>query len=386
MFFTIIAALPVAIWIYLLTARARYWQTRKHLLPLVPSTAKAPKVVVVIPARNEADVIGECLASLLPMQIVLVDDGSTDGTAEVALLTAAQLGVSDRLTVVTSKPLPSGWTGKMWAVSQGVATAEQLSPDYLLLTDADISHAPGSIDALGRLAEINNLHLASLMVRLSTATLAEKLLIPAFVYFFFQLYPPDRITSRRSRAAGAAGGCMLIRASTLEQIGGIEAIAGEVIDDCALARQVKSLGHRIWMGLASDTVSLRSYGSFSGVERMIARSAFNQLQHSTVLLVLTLAGLFVTYLLPALLLFSRRKNRKVLGAIAWATMTITYRPMVSFYRQPRWTVLTLPVIAAFYAAATIHSALLYWTGRGGQWKGRVQDQKQVSVPRENRQR
>ena len=219
------------------------------------------------------------------------------------------------------------------------------------------------------------------MVRLSTATLAERLLIPAFVYFFFQLYPPDYVASLRSRVAGAAGGCLLIRASTLDEIGGIETIAGEVIDDCALACAVKSRGHRIWMGLVSDTVSVRSYGSFSGVERMIARSAFNQLQHSTMLLTGTIAGLFITYLLPPLLLCSRRKSRKVLGALAWATMIITYRPMVNFYRQPRWTVLMLPVVAAFYAAATIHSAILYWTGEGGQWKGRIQDRKQVIAPR-----
>ncbi len=375
MFLTFIAALPVAIWTYLLTARAGYWQTHKHLLPPVASHPKAPTVVAIVPARNEADVIGECLRSLLPIRTVLVDDGSMDGTADAARAMADGTGNSDRLTVIEGKPLPLGWTGKLWAVSQGVAAATQFAPDYLLFTDADIHHAPGSIDRLLRFAHADQLHLASVMVRLSTATLAEQLLIPAFVYFFFQLYPPDYVASASHSVAGAAGGCLLIRASTLDEIGGIESIAGEVIDDCALARQVKSRGHRIWMGLGTNTVSVRSYGSFSGVERMIARSAFNQLRHSGVLLVLTLAGLFITYLLPPLLLLSKSKKRKVLGAIAWTNMTVTYLPTVSFYRQPQVTALTLPAVALFYAAATAHSALLYWTGKGGQWKGRIQDTK-----------
>ncbi len=367
---------------YLATSRAGYWRMKKYLLPVrTDQNAAQRKIVAVIPARNEADVVGDCIRSLLtqelhrPLEIVLVDDGSTDRTADLALGAATNIGRGDALTVIRGAPLPDGWTGKLWAVSQGVKAAEALRPDYLLLTDADIAHGPGTVERLLELAEARAADLSSVMVQLRTATFAEKLLIPAFVYFFFQLYPPDWVSKSRSQTAGAAGGCMLIRTETLQRVGGIQAVAGEVIDDCALAALVKRHGGTLWMGLSSETVSLRSYGGFAGVGAMIARSAFNQLRHSNLSLALTLAGLLLTYIVPPALLFSRRKSRVLSGTAACLLMFTTYMPAIQLYRQRKITVLGLPLAALFYAGATLYSALRYWTGTGGEWKGRIQDRR-----------
>ena len=380
MILTVLSALPLGIWTYLLTSRGSFWKMNVRLTPTSTSSSRADrKVVAVIPARNEADVIGSAIESLLtqdlpvPLDLVLIDDASDDGTAETACAVASHLDRSEQLTVMRGQPLPPRWTGKLWAVAQGVALAQEASPDYLLLTDADIRHAPGSIRRLLELAEPRQFQLASLMVRLKTETLAERLLIPAFVYFFFQLYPPVWVARVASQTAAAAGGCMLIRSSTLKAIGGIASISQEVIDDCALARAVKRRGHSIWMGLATDTVSLRSYGGFPGVGRMISRSAFYQLRHSPTLLVLTLLALGVTYVLPPLLLLSHRKERRVLGATAFLLMAISYRPIVAEYNRSTFAALSLPLAAVFYAGATIHSAICFWLGIGGQWKGRIQD-------------
>jgi hopene-associated glycosyltransferase HpnB len=258
-------------------------------------------------------------------------------------------------------------------MSQGVAIAAGQAPDFLLLTDADIEHSRDEIAGLLRIAEAEHLDLVSLMVRLSTQTFAERCLIPAFVFFFLKLYPPAWIASPRSSVAGAAGGCMLIRPAALARAGGLAAIRGCIIDDCALARAVKASGGRIRLGLAQSTRSLRVYGSFAEIGAMISRTAFSQLRHSYALLAATLLGLAATYLAPPLLLLTRVPLIMALGAAAWLLMSACYLPMVRFYRVSVGHALLLPAVALFYAGATLHSAAQYAAGRGGRWKGRAQD-------------
>jgi hopene-associated glycosyltransferase HpnB len=368
--------ISLAIWVYLLLARGRFWRITPRLIGQISATQK--RLVAVIPARNEADVIGRSVTSLLRQQgvslnVVLVDDASADGTADIARSVAAELCASDRLEVITGKSLPVGWSGKLWAVQQGIEAAAKHAPDFLLLTDADIEHDAGNLCELVDRAERDGLDLASLMVKLHCETVPEKLLIPAFVFFFFKLYPPAWIADRSNRTAGAAGGCMLIRTSALERAGGIQAIRGEIIDDCSLATRVKHSGGKVWLSLTDSARSVRPYKTFGEIGRMISRTAFNQLKHSVLLLVVALFGLIFTYVAPVGVLFSGRKAAVVCGGIAFALMMIAYTPMVRFYRlNPLWA-LTLPVAAVFYMVATIRSAINYWTGRGGQWKGRVQD-------------
>lgn len=374
------ASLPVLIWTYLLAGRGGFWRTSKHLAPPInTSRSEARRVVAVVPARNEAEVVGEAITSLLEQEglsgihVILVDDGSIDGTALVARTASEQVGKSDYLTVIDGQPLRDGWTGKMWAMAQGVTVAETLNPDYLLLTDADILHGRDNVQELISIAGELQCDLVSYMVKLATVSFAEKALIPAFVFFFFMLYPPAWVLSSKRKTAGAAGGCILIRPEILRRIGGISAIRNQVIDDCALARAVKHNGGRVWLGLTPSTLSIRSYGSFAEIGRMIARTAFNQLHHSPLLLAGTLLGLFFTYLLPPILVLTRKPRLVGLGAAAWLLMSASYLPMVRFYkRSPLWSV-ALPGIALFYMGATVYSACLYWRKRGGEWKGRIQD-------------
>lgn len=374
----IVAALPLLIWIYMLIGRGGFWRaTRLTLAAQDPAPASA-RVAVVIPARDEAQSIGPCVAALLRQQerelhVYLVDDGSTDSTAEAARSAARSCARDADLTVISSRPLPAGWTGKLWAVEQGIERAAEFAPEFILLTDADILHSAGSLARLIGLARRGDFDLTSLMVRLSCQTAAERWLIPAFVFFFFMLYPPRWIADPRSRTAGAAGGCMLVRREMLERLGGIEKIRGEIIDDCALARLVKRSGGRIWLGLADDTASLRSYVTAADVGNMIARTAFSQLRHSAVLLVLTIVGLCACFVLPVGLLFTGNRLALAAGAAAWLAMSFCYLPTIRYYRLPAWRVLTLPAAAVFYLGATLLSAVRFWTGRGGQWKGRVQD-------------
>lgn len=373
--FLILAIVPVCLWAYLLLARGFFWRVKIDNPP--PATTRV-RVVAVVPARNEADSVGKCVASLLwqsgpDVRVVLVDDASTDGTAEAARAAAARVGCPERLTVIASEPLVEGWTGKLWAVRQGVERAMSTSPDFLLLTDADVEHGPDTVATLISIAERGAFDMASYMVKLHCGSAAEKLLIPAFVYFFLKLYPPALIADPKTKTAGAAGGCMLVRPAALARAGGIEAIRSEIIDDCALARAIKRSGGRVWLGLTESSRSLRSYGSFAEIGRMIARTAFNQLRHSTLLLVGTVIGLVLTYLLPAALVASGDRAAMALGGAAWVLMAVSYLPMVRFYSlNPVWA-LTLPLAAVFYMGATLWSAAQYWSGRGGQWKGRAQD-------------
>jgi hopene-associated glycosyltransferase HpnB len=370
----LIGWLPLAIWLYLLIGRGGFWRAR---LRWEQTQSAAARVIAVVPARNEAEAIGAAIRSLLAqsgveLRVVLVDDHSTDGTAAVAQEAAAWVGGEDRLTVIQGTPVPEGWTGKLWAAQQGIDAALALPPDFLLLTDADIEHSPESVASLVAIAEAGKYDLASYMVKLHCRTVPERLLIPAFVYFFFQLYPPKWISDPQSKMAGAAGGCMLIRPEALTRAGAMHSIRGEIIDDCALAREVKRTGGRLWLGLTESARSIRPYRTFGEIERMIARTAFNQLRHSVLLLIVAILGLLLTYIVPLALLTGPTWP---FGAAACALMVASYWPMIRFYRlNPLWA-LTLPLAALFYMAATLDSAIRYWIGAGGQWKGRAQDRK-----------
>ena len=375
----VIAAIPVFIWGYLLLARGGFWRALRHLSRWPADSNSRGSVVAIVPARDEATVIGAAVKSLLQqnfssvIRVIVVDDGSTDGTKTLASQAATSIGAAEKLMVVAAPPPPSDWSGKLWAMSCGVAAARALEPEYLLFTDADIVHEPDNVAALVAMARSHPYELVSYMVRLSTDSIAERCLIPAFVFFFFKLYPPAWIESAHSKIAAAAGGCILIRPQTLARVGGLDAIRSEIIDDCALASVVKSSGAPIWLGLTRTARSTRRYDSFAEIGRMISRTAFNQLGHSYLLLAVTLMGLFFTYLLPPLLLFSGHTISIALGAVAWCLMSVSYVPMLRFYRLSALWCVCLPAIALFYAAATVHSALRYRLGRGGQWKGRTQD-------------
>ena len=386
---TIIAGLTAVTWSYLVLARGSFWRT-KSAIPHASDKARfSGSVLAVVPARNEADLIGPVVTSLLnqnvAMPVLLVDDDSTDGTTSVARRAAEQAGKADALIVIQSKPLPAGWTGKVWSMHQGVeyARARGINPTWILLTDADVLHGPETAANLGIIASQGSYDLTSFMVKLRCGSLPEKLLIPAFVYFFFMLYPPAWIRNTRRSTAGAAGGCVLVKTEILERAGGLEAIRGALIDDCALARLLKEHGGRLWLGLTDQSRSLRRYETFSHIEQMISRTAFNQLNHSSLLLVGTIAGMVITYLAPVLLLLTGSRPATLMGAAAWTAMTITYSNMVRYYRlNPAWA-LTLPLAALFYLVATIHSAAKYWNGAGGEWKGRVQDVEDQGVQDRN---
>jgi hopene-associated glycosyltransferase HpnB len=374
---TSVATLTAVTWAYLAFARGYFWHIGSAKADASDNAEFSGGVVAVIPARNEAEQIGPVITSLLnqrvPMPVVVVDDESTDGTGDVARRAAEKAGKADALIVIQSKPLPAGWTGKLWAMHQGICRARAFHPAWLMLADADVLHGEETVANLGLIASQGQYDLVSFMVKLHCESLAEKLLIPAFVYFFFMLYPPAWIRDARNSTAGAAGGCMLVRAETLEGAGGLESIRGAVIDDCSLARLIKQHGGRLWLGLTDQSQSLRRYETFSDVEHMVSRTAFNQLKHSSLLLLGTICGMLITYLAPPLLLLTRSKLTIVMGAAAWAAMTMTYSTMVRYYRlNPVWA-LTLPLAALFYLGATIHSAVKYWSGSGGDWKGRVQD-------------
>ena len=371
----IIGIVAAAAWLYLTAFRGRFWWMRDDAAAI--ASAPARSVVAVIPARDEAEVIGRAVASLMAqdfpgaLHIIVVDDHSSDGTAALARAAAERAVAADRLTVVVSEPLPSGWSGKLWAVRQGIEIARARTPDYLLLTDADIVHARRNLAALVARAETGGYDLASLMVRLNCRSAWERLLIPAFVFFFFMLYPPRWVGDPSRRTAAAAGGCMLIRRAALEAIGGVDSIRHEIIDDCALARRVKATG-RVWLGAAQDTISIREYRSPRPIWDMIARCAFAQLGFSVTALIAMVVALTVIFLMPPLLLLSGSTLAVMLGGIAWLAMSLAYLPMLRFYRCPVVLASLLPVIALFYTVATIGSAVQFWRGRGGRWKGRYQ--------------
>jgi hopene-associated glycosyltransferase HpnB len=364
-------AASLAAWLYLLVGRGGFWRCRAEAPCGTGAFAcQPPSVAAVIPARNEAFVVGRAVGSLAAQRytgrfhIVLVDDASDDGTA----IAARSAAPAELLTVLRGEPLPLGWTGKLWAVSQGIAETSGFSPEYLLLTDADIVHAPEALARLVAQAEQGGHDLVSWMVALRCESPAERALIPAFVFFFLLLYPPAWISNPRRRTAGAAGGCILIRRRMLDRIGGIARVRGELIDDCALARAVKDAGGRVWLGLSAESRSIREYRTFREIAAMISRTAFTQLRYSPVLLLATLAGLALTFFVPPVAAI--RGN--LAGLAAWVLMAAMYAPALRIYgRSLLWAPL-LPLVAAFYAAATIHSARAWARGAGGMWKGRTQ--------------
>lgn len=363
-------------WLYLTFLRGGFWTVRDKRLPVL-GTRNAPPVAVIIPARDEADVIGTALASVVAqqysgeMRVFVVDDNSSDGTSDIVRSVTA--GQERSASVIAGRPLPHGWAGKVWAMQQGWDAARAFAPAFVLLTDADVVHSPGNLRALVAKAEEDHSDLVSLMVRLHCHTFAEKLLIPAFVYFFFMLYPPQWIAEPRKKTAGAAGGCVLIRATMLEKLGGFDCIRGEIIDDCSLAREVKHAGGRLWLGLAEETRSVRPYDGFGGILKMISRTAFNQLQHSWLLLAGCIAGMTVLFLAPAVLSFGSNVVVRAVSAVALLLMGMTYLPLVRWYHVTPFAALSLPIAAVFYLAATLHSAFKFATNEGGVWKGRAQD-------------
>lgn len=373
----VIALLSLAIWLVLLFGRGVFWRATLDPLPAPP--ASWPEIIAVVPARDEAAVVGDAVASLLrqdypgAFRVVLVDDHSTDGTGEQAKIAARAVGQGDRLTVLGARDLPPGWSGKLWALAEGVRQERDMgsTPAFYLFTDADIVHHPTNLRELVSRIEAEKLDMASLMVLLRCHSFAERMLIPAFVFFFAMLYPFRWSNDRRKSIAAAAGGCILIRRTAYERAGGYEAIRNELIDDCALAREVKK-GGPIWLGLTQQTRSLRAYPRVGDIWRMVARTAYTQLQYSPLLLAGTVLGMAVTYVAPPVLAVFGWGLAALVAGIAWVAMAVAFLPMLRFYgRSWVWAPL-LPVIAGVYLLATVDSARRHWRGKGGEWKGRVQ--------------
>jgi len=361
---SILAGISLLVWLYLVFAHGRFWQSGPYLPQAVPE--RAPDVAIVVPARDEAGSIARSIGSLLAQEypgtfrVILVDDASGDGTAAIA---RTQEGAAERLTVLTTGPRPQGWAGKLWAVQTGVAATDE---ELVFLTDADIEHDPGHLATLVAAMQHMRTDMVSEMVALNCTSFAERALVPAFVYFFALLYPFARVNDPASKAAAAAGGAVLIRRTALERIGGIAAIRGALIDDVALARAVKP-GGAIWLGHSTQARSIRPYPGFADIWRMIARSAYVQLDHSPLLLFGTVAGLGLVFLVPVAATFARSD----LGFAAWALMMASYLPTLRRFRRPAAWAAVLPLAALFYLAATIGSAIDHHRGRGVVWKNRA---------------
>jgi hopene-associated glycosyltransferase HpnB len=375
------AGVSLAAWLWLLAAQGGFWRTDVRLPRVEREPAGWPSVAIVVPARDEAEVLPVSLVSLLKQEypgragIVLVDDGSTDGTGELARALSDEHGGLP-LTVTSPGEPPAGWTGKLWAVRHGMALArERSAPDFFLLTDADIAHRPRSLRALAAAADAAELDLVSQMARLRVSTGWERLIVPAFVYFFAQLYPFRWINRPGGRTAAAAGGCVLLRSSAATSAGVPETIRQSVIDDVALARAVKNSGGRIWLGLAEQVDSVRPYPGLGELWRMVSRSAYAQLRHNPAVLAGTVLGLALIYLVPPIAAIGGAVTGvwlpAALGLAAWAVMTGTYLPMLRYYAQPLWLAPLLPYTAALYLLMTVDSAVQHYRGRGAAWKGRT---------------
>ncbi|WP_328403521.1 glycosyltransferase [Streptomyces sp. NBC_00390] len=373
------AVASLAAWGWLLLGQGFFWRTDQRLPPRA-APVRWPDVAVVVPARDEAEVLPLTLPSLLAQdypgraEIVLVDDGSSDGTGDVARALAGRYGGLPLRVAVPGDP-PPGWTGKLWALRHGMALAGAGDPEYLLLTDADIAHNPDSLRELVAAADANGLDLVSQMARLRVASGWERLVVPAFVYFFSQLYPFRRVNRAGSRTAAAAGGCVLLRAESARRADVPRSIHQAVIDDVSLARAVRESDGRIWLGLADGVYSMRPYPRLADLWRMVSRSAYAQLRHSVLLLAGTVAGLVLVYLVPPVALFTGLATgdgpAAWAGGLAWAVMTATYLPMLGHYRQPLLLAPTLPFTAVLYLLMTVDSAVQHHRGRGAAWKGRT---------------
>jgi hopene-associated glycosyltransferase HpnB len=381
----LIASMVLAIWLYLLAARGAFWRAREGddepSLGQGPSLGQNPwpAIAAIIPARDEAESVGETVASLLRQDypgeftVIVVDDQSRDATAQVARDAAAAPGASDRLTVLPGRVLAPGWTGKLWAQHQGVELAESAPqpPSYLLFTDADIVYAADALRGLVARAQSGGYVLTSLMAKLRCQSLAERMFVPAFIFFFQMLYPFAWANDPRRATAAAAGGCMLVRRDALRAAGGMAAIRGALIDDCALAKVLKAHGP-IWIGLTERVRSIRAYPAVEDIRRMVSRTAYAQLRYSPVLLAGTVLGLTITYLAPVALAVFAGGPARDLGIAAWLIMAVVFQPTLRFYGVSMLWGLALPAIAATYMAFTIDSAYQHARGRGGMWKGRAQ--------------
>jgi hopene-associated glycosyltransferase HpnB len=371
-----VAGISATVWIYLLCARGRFWMgpERDQGRPVPP--AKWPVVAAVIPARNEADCIGASVGSLLrqsypgPLAVIVIDDDSSDGTAAAAERAAE--GRADRnVTVIKSHGVPAGWTGKLWALKQGIAVAEQrVRPDYLLLTDADIVHAEDTLAWLVAQASAGGYVMTSFMAKLRCLSVAERSHVPAFIYFFQMLFPFAWVRRPGAAIAAAAGGCMLVRSEALREAGGVDGIRNALIDDCALAKKLKAVGP-IWLGLTERVHSIRPYKTFANIKRMVSRSAYAQLGYSPFFLAVAILGMAVTFLAPPLLALFAPGVPRFVGLAAWLAMAASFQPTLRLYRlSPLWGI-ALPGIAFLYAYYTLDSAYQYAWRRGGQWKGRM---------------
>lgn len=372
----------LAAWMYLVFAHGRFWMADQRLGGDPPAPAGWPAVAAIVPARNEADVIGQSVPAVLAQdypgsfRVILVDDESDDDTGARAEAAARQSHHGERLEVVHAKPRPDGWVGKMWALQTGVEHARGAWADTELFwfSDADVAPAPRTLRRLVAKLEAENLDLASLMVKLHCRRSWERLLVPAFVYFFQKLFPFPRVNDPASRTAAAAGGCVLVRADALARAGGIEALRGEVIDDCALGARIKQTG-RVWLGLADEERSVRPYPGLRDIWNMVARSAYTQLGHSPLALAGTLAGLFVLYAAPPLLLLGWPAHghapAALLGGAAWLAMATSFLPTLALYERSPLLALALPLAGTLYAGMTLDSALRHHRGAGAEWKGRV---------------
>ncbi|MFE7468374.1 glycosyltransferase [Streptomyces sp. NPDC057499] len=374
-----IAMGSLAAWVWLLLGQGFFWLTGQRL-PRREDPGRWPSVAVVVPARDEADMLPVSLPSLLAQdypgraEVFLVDDCSTDGTGNVARALSVRYGGLPVTVLSPDEPEP-GWTGKLWAVRHGIARARVRRPAYLLLTDADIAHEPDSLRALVAAAESGGYDLVSQMARLRVSSFWERLVVPAFVYFFSQLYPFRWVNRAGARTAAAAGGCVLLRTGAAERAGVPESIRQAVIDDVSLARAVQRSGGRIWLGLAERVDSVRPYPRLADLWRMVARSAYAQLRHSPPLLAGTVLGLALVYLAPPLTLAAGLLTGDAVaawaGGSAWAVMTGTYLPMLGYYRQSLWWAPLLPFTAVLYLLMTVDSAVRHYRGRGAAWKGRT---------------
>ncbi|GAC1540009.1 MAG: glycosyltransferase [Vulcanimicrobiaceae bacterium] len=380
--FVITLASAVA-WAFLLVGRGKFWYARvdEHLGTLPDMSALA--IEAIVPARDEAATIGTAIASLAAqrftgrLRVTLVDDGSDDGTAELALAAAAAVSGGAPFEALAARALAPGWTGKLNALESGIAhvRAARGAPDYWLFTDADIAHDPGNVAALVAKAERDRLDLVSLMVLLRCESGWEGLLVPAFVFFFAKLYPFAWSNDRRRTTAAAAGGCIVISNAALERIGGLASIAGRLIDDCALAREVKRTGGGSYLGLTARTASIRRYDGLAPLWKMVARTAFTQLGRSYLAVAGAVAGMAFLYLVPPLGTVAgiarRDRGCALAGAFAWCAMACAYGPTARLYRRAPAAAFSLPAAALLYTAMTLDSALAHALRRGGAWKGRT---------------
>ncbi|MFJ6698994.1 glycosyltransferase [Streptomyces sp. NPDC091272] len=376
-----IAVGSLTVWLWLLLGHGFFWRTDQRLPRRAePPAGQWPYVAVVVPARDEAAVLPESLPSLLTQdypggaEVILVDDGSSDGTGKLARALSAQYGGLPLTVISPGEPGP-GWTGKLWAVRYGIELARASSPEYLLLTDADIAHEPDSLRELVASARGGGFDLVSQMARLRVVSYWERLVVPAFVYFFAQLYPFRWVNRDGSRTAAAAGGCVLLRTETAQRARVPESIRGAVIDDVALARVVRRAGGRIWLGLADRVDSVRPYPGLGDLWRMVSRSAYAQLRHSPLLLLVTVAGLAVVYLAPPYALgvglLTGDAAAGWAGLAAWAVLAGTYVPVLRYYRLTLALAPLLPFTALLYTLMTVDSAVQHLRGRGAAWKGRT---------------